>query len=67
MSKMAFHFCIVSKHHFVSIFSLDQPLKWKVTKIILDTVSHLKSIVIVVGGIHVPVNLLLSDWYTNNG
>ena len=25
MSKMAFHFCILSKHHFVSIFSLDQP------------------------------------------
>ena len=48
ISKMAFHFCIGSKHHFVSVFKLDQPLYWKVTKIILDSPpgSHLESIVV---------------------
>ena len=67
ISKMAFHFGIASKHHFVSVFSLDQPLYWNVTKIILDSQpgSHLESIVVVVGGIHMSVNYLLSDWYTN--
>ena len=34
-------------------YSLDQPLLLKVTKIILDPVSHLESIVVVVGGTHV--------------
>ena len=67
ISNMSFHFCIASKHHFVSVFSLDQPLYWRVTKIILDSPpgSHLESIVVVVGGIRTSVNLLLSDWYTN--
>ena len=37
ISKMSFHFCIASKHHFVSVFSLDQSLHWKVSKIILDS------------------------------
>ncbi len=46
-------------------YSLDQPLLLKVTKIILDPVSHLESIVVVIGGIHTSLNLLLSDWYTN--
>ena len=67
ISKMAFHFCIASKHDYVSVSSLDEPLYWKVTNIILDSPpgSHLESIVVVVGGIHTSVNLLLSDWYTN--
>ena len=58
ISKMAFQFCIASKHHFVSVFSLDQPLYWKVTKIILDSPigSHLESIAVVAGGIHMSVN-----------
>ena len=64
ISKMAFHVCTASKHHIVSVFSLDQPLHWKVTEIILDPGSHLESIVVEVGGIHTSVNLLLSDWYT---
>ena len=52
-----------SKHNFVSVFSLDQPLYWKVTTIILDSPpdSYLESIVVVVGGIHTSVNLLLND------
>ena len=67
ISKMEFHLCIASKRHFVSVFSLDQPLYWNVTKIILDSPpgSHLESIVVVVGGIQTSVNLPLIDWYTN--
>ena len=54
----AFYVCIASKHHFVSVFSLDQSLYGKVTNIILDSPpgSHLESIVDVVGGIHMSVN-----------
>ena len=67
VSKMAFHFCIASEQHFVSIVTLDQPLCWKATHIIPDSPpgSHLESFVLVVGGIHMFGNLLLSDWYTN--
>ena len=32
VSKMAFHFCIASKHHFVSVVTLNQPLYWKGNK-----------------------------------
>ena len=67
VSKMAFHFCIASKHHLVSVVTFDQPLYWKATNIILDSQqdSHLESIVLVAGGFHASMDLLLRDWYTN--
>ena len=66
-SKMAFLCYIASKHHFVSVVTFDQPLYSKVTEILLDPppCSLLETTVLVVGGFHTFVNLLLSDWYTD--
>ena len=45
------------------------PIYWMATKIILDSPpgSHFESIVLVVGEIQTPVNLLLSDWTFMDG
>ena len=68
ISKMAFHFgkCVQAQLCF-RIFIGPAAIYWKVTNIVLDSPpgSYLESIVVVVGGIHTSVNLLLSDWYTN--
>ena len=66
VSKVAFHVYIASKHHFVSVVTLDQPLYWEATDI-LDSPrgSHLESFVLMVGGFNTSMNLLLGNWYPN--
>ena len=56
-----------SKHHFVPAVTFDQPLYSKSTEIIINPppCSILETTFLVVGGFHMFVHLLLSDWYTD--
>ena len=67
ISDMACLYYIASKHHLVPVVTFYQPLYWKAIEIIIDfpPCSLLEIIVLVVGGFHTFVNLLLSDWYTD--
>ena len=66
-SEMACLCYIACKHHFVPVVKFYQPLYPKATEIILDPppCSLFETTALVVGGFHTFVNLLLSDWYTD--
>ena len=66
-SKMALFCYIASKLHFAPVVTFAQPLYSKATEIILDPPPSClyETTVLVVGGFHTFVNLLLSDWYIN--
>ena len=60
LSTLEFICGLASKHHLAPVVTFDQPLYWKAAEIILDSpqCSHLKSIVLLLGGFHTFMNLL---------
>ena len=60
LSTLEFICGLASKHQFAPVVTFDQPLYWKAAEIIKDSpqCSHLKSIVLLLGGFHTFMNLL---------
>ena len=60
LSTLEFLCRLAYKHHLDPVVTFDQPLYWKAQEIVLDSPpgSHLKSIVLLLGGFHTFMNLL---------
>ena len=60
LSTLEFLCRLAYRHHLDPVVTFDQPLYWKAQEIVLDSPpgSHLKSIVLLLGGFHTFMNLL---------